>query len=33
MGLYKTGIAGSTKGTTPIPNTGGALDQINTLKG
>jgi len=33
MGLYKTGIAGSTKGTTPIPNTGVALDQINTLKG
>lgn len=33
MGLYKTGIAGSTKGTTPIPNTGGALDQINVLKG
>lgn len=33
MGLYKTGIAGSTKGTTPIPNTGVALDQINVLKG
>ena len=33
MGLYKTGIAGSTKGTTPIPNTGVAADQINALKG
>jgi hypothetical protein len=33
MGLYKTGIAGSTKGTTPIPNIGVAADQINTLKG
>ena len=33
MGLYKTGIAGSTKGTTPIPNTGAATDQINALKG
>lgn len=33
MGLYKTGIAGSTKGTTPIPNTGVATDQINALKG
>ena len=33
MGLYKTGIAGSTKGTTPIPNAGVALDQINVLKG
>ena len=33
MGLYKTGIAGSTKGTTPIPNAGVATDQINALKG
>ena len=33
MGLYKTGIAGSTKGTTPIPNIGVATDQINALKG
>ena len=33
MGLYKTGIAGSTRGTTPIPNTGVATDQISTLKG
>jgi hypothetical protein len=33
MALYKTGIAGSTKGTTPSPNTGGTQDQISTLKG
>jgi hypothetical protein len=33
MGLYKTGIAGSTRGTTPPPNTSGAQDQISTLKG
>jgi hypothetical protein len=33
MALYKTGIAGSTKGTTPSPNTSGAQDQISTLKG
>jgi hypothetical protein len=33
MGLLKTGIAGSTKGTTPGGNTGAALDQISTLKG
>jgi len=29
----KTGIAGSTKGTTPSSNTGGAQDQISSLKG
>ena len=33
MALYKTGIAGSTRGTTSPPNTGAALDQINGLKG
>ena len=33
MALYKTGIAGSTRGTTPLPNTSGAQDQISTLKG
>jgi hypothetical protein len=33
MALYKTGIAGSTRGTTPPPNTSGAQDQISTLKG
>lgn len=33
MGLLKTGIVGSTKGTTPSGNTGAALEQINTLKG
>jgi hypothetical protein len=33
MALYKTGIAGSTRGTTPSPNINGAQDQISTLKG
>jgi hypothetical protein len=33
MALYKTGIAGSTKGTTSSPNINGAQDQISTLKG
>jgi hypothetical protein len=33
MALYKTGIAGSTRGTTPSPNVRGAQDQISTLKG
>jgi hypothetical protein len=33
MALYKTGIAGSTKGTTPPPNIGSTQDQISTLKG
>jgi hypothetical protein len=33
MALYKTGIAGSTRGTTPTPNVRGAQDQISTLKG
>lgn len=33
MSLLKTGIAGSTKGTTSNSNIGGALDQINGLKG
>ena len=33
MALYKTGIAGSTRGTTSPPNTGATLDQINGLKG
>jgi hypothetical protein len=33
MALYKTGIAGSTKGTTSPPNINGAQDQISTLKG
>jgi hypothetical protein len=33
MALYKTGIAGSTKGTTPSPNVRGAQDQISVLKG
>jgi len=33
MALLKTGIANSNRGTTPPPNTGAALDQINNLKG
>jgi len=33
MALYKTGIAGSTRGTTPSPNVRGAQDQISVLKG
>jgi hypothetical protein len=33
MALLKTGIANSNRGTTPSPNTGAALDQINNLKG
>lgn len=33
MALLKTGIANSNRGTTPPPNTGVALDQINNLKG
>jgi hypothetical protein len=33
MALYKTGIAGSTRGTTPSSNINGAQDQISTLKG
>jgi hypothetical protein len=33
MALYKTGIVGSTKGTTSSPNINGAQDQISTLKG
>ena len=33
MALLKTGIVGSTKGSIPNPNTGTALNQINTLKG
>ena len=33
MALYKTGIAGSTRGTTSSPNTSGTQDQISSLKG
>jgi hypothetical protein len=33
MARLKTGITNSTRGTTPPPNTGAALDQINNLKG
>jgi len=33
MSLLKTGITNSTRGTSPTPNTGAALDQINGLKG
>jgi hypothetical protein len=29
----KTGISNSTRGVTPVPNVGNALDKINTLKG
>jgi hypothetical protein len=33
MTRLKFGIANSTRGTTPLPNTGNALEQINGLKG
>lgn len=33
MSRLKTGITNSTRGTSPIPNTGNTLDQINNLKG
>jgi hypothetical protein len=33
MSRLKTGITNSTRGTSPTPNTGAALDQINNLKG
>lgn len=32
MALYKTGIANSTKGTTPTPQSSGIQNQLNTLK-
>lgn len=33
MAKLRTGISNSTRGVTPVPNVGNALDKINTLKG